>query len=213
MKQVIFLIFILLNFAYAYEFKLNQKDISFINNSEKKSFILNRLNKFQTLKIKVKDYELIRKLSHINTFINKILPAHDISTSSSIDYWATPKEFLLQGHGDCEDYAIAKYFTLLELNIPKEKLYFAVVDIKGERNSHMVLLYLENNNSIPLVLDNLSSKVIPLTKRKKLIPKFAFNENESYRFKQNKFNEKIKINWGKEDRWNKLLNRVYVLSE
>lgn len=213
MKQLIFLIIISLSPAIAYEFKLNSSDISYINNSSKKSFILNRLEKYQTLKTQVKDYELIRKLSHINTFINKLRPAHDISTASTIDYWATPKEFLLQGHGDCEDYAIAKYFTLLELNIPKEKLYFGVVDIKGERNSHMVLLYLDNKNSTPLVLDNLSFKVIPLTKRKKLIPKFAFNENDSYKFTQNRFTEKIKINWGKEDRWNKLLNKVYVLSE
>ena len=213
MKQIIFLIFILVNCSFAYEFELNKKDIDYINNSSKKSFILNRLNKYQTLKTQVKDYVLIRKLSHINSFINRILPANDISTASSIDYWATPKEFLLQGHGDCEDYAIAKYFTLLELNIPKEKLYFAVVDIKGERSAHMVLLYFENKNSVPLVLDNLSSKVIPITKRPKLIPKFVFNEINSYKLKNDKLSEKVNINWGKDDKWNKLLNRVYSLKE
>ena len=213
MKQIILLIFILLNQAFAYEFKLSQKDLSFINNSTKKSFILNRLEKYQTLKTQIKDYELIRKLSHVNSFINRILPAQDISTSSSIDYWATPKEFLLQGHGDCEDYAISKYFTLLELNIPKEKLYFAVVNIKGEKTAHMILLYLEDKNSTPLVLDNLSSKVIELTKRKKLIPKCAFNEIDSYKFTSEKFTEKININWGKENKWENLLKRVYTLNE
>jgi predicted transglutaminase-like cysteine proteinase len=120
---------------------------------------------------------------------------------------------MIEGNGDCEDYAIAKYFTLLELNIPKEKLYFAVVDIKGEKNSHMVLLYLENKNSSPLVLDNLSFRVIPFTKRKKLIPRFAFNEYDSFKFTSEKFTQKIKINWGKEDKWNKLLNKVYVLKQ
>ena len=35
-------------------------------------------------------------------------------TSSTIDYWATPKSFT-SCHGDCEDYAIAKYFPLLKL--------------------------------------------------------------------------------------------------
>ena len=124
MKQLILLIFIISMPLFSYEFKLNQKDLAYIDNSPKKSFILNRLEKYQTLKTKVKDYDLIRKLSHVNSFINKILPAHDISTSSSIDYWATPKEFLLQGHGDCEDYAIAKYFTLLELGIKKRKSIF-----------------------------------------------------------------------------------------
>ena len=63
MKQIILLIFILLNQAFAYEFKLSQKDLSFINNTTKKSFILNRLEKYQTLKTQIKDYELIRKLS------------------------------------------------------------------------------------------------------------------------------------------------------
>ena len=212
MKQLIILIF-LFNFMYAYEFKLNEKEISYINNSSKKTFILNRLKKYENLKTEIKDYELIRKLSHVNSFMNKIFPAHDISTKASIDYWATPKEFLIQGHGDCEDYAITKYFTLLEIGIPKEKLYFAVVDVKGERASHMVLFYLENKKSTPLVLDNLSSKVIPLTQREKLIPRFAFNEIDSYKFTNEKFTEKVKINWGEENKWGKLLNRVYSLNE
>ncbi len=212
MKQLIFLIF-LINYALAYEFKLNEKDLKYITNSNKKSFIENRLNKYKELKIQIKDYELLKKLSHVNSFINKILPAHDISTQASLDYWATPKEFLLQGHGDCEDYVIAKYFTLLELGIPKEKLYFAVVDIKGEKTSHMILLYLETKESTPLVLDNLSSVVIPLTKRTKLIPKFAFNEIDSYRFSHEKFTQNVNINWGKDNKWEKLLNRVYTLNE
>ena len=212
MKQLIILIF-LFNFMYAYEFKLNEKEISYINNSSKKTFILNRLKKYENMKTEIKDYELIRKLSHVNSFMNKIFPAHDISTKASIDYWATPKEFLIQGHGDCEDYAITKYFTLLEIGIPKEKLYFAVVDVKGEKSSHMVLFYLENKKSTPLVLDNLSSKVIPLTQREKLIPRFAFNEIDSYKFTNQKFTEKVKINWGEENKWGKLLNRVYSLNE
>ena len=202
MKQLIFLIF-LINYTLAYEFKLNGKDIKYINNSDKKSFIENRLDKYKNLKIQVKDYELIKKLSYINSFVNKILPAYDTSTQASLDYWATPKEFLLQGHGDCEDYVITKYFTLLEVGIPKEKLYFAIVDIKGQKDSHMILLYLETKESTPLVLDNLSSVVIPLTKRTKLIPKFAFNEIDSYKFNHQKFTEK----------WEKLLFRVYTLNE
>ena len=145
--------------------------------------------------------------------MNKTFPAQDISTQSTIDYWATPKEFLLQGHGDCEDYVITKYFTLLEVGIPKEKLYFAIVDIKGQKDSHMILLYLETKESTPLVLDNLSSMVIPLTRRTKLIPKFAFNEIDSYKFTYEKFTEKVKINWGKENKWEKLLFRVYTLNE
>jgi len=215
MKHIIMLIFVIFTISnsYAYEFKLNKKDYEYINNSSKKKFIENRLGKYQTLKEKVIDYELIRKLSHVNSFINKIFSKQDIDSKSSLDHWATPKEFLLQGHGDCEDYAISKYFTLLELNIPKEKLYFGVVKVKGSTTAHMVLMYLENKNSTPLVLDNLSFRVIPLTKRKKLIPKFAFNEIDAYKFTKERFTKKVKINWGKEDKWNKLLKRVYKLKE
>ncbi len=212
MKQLIFLI-IFLNYAIAYEFKLNEKDMSYINNSDKKSFILNRLDKYQNLKTEVKDYELIRKLSHINSFLNKIFPANDISTKSSTDYWATPKEFLIQGHGDCEDYAIAKYFTFLELGIKKENLYFSVVKVRGSKSLHMVLLYLEDKNSTPLVMDNLSSKVISLNQRKDLTPNFAFNEIDAYKLNSDKFTQKVKIDWGKDNRLEKLLTRVYSLKE
>ena len=212
MKQLIFLI-IFLNFAIAYEFKLNEKDMAYINNSDKKSFILNRLDKYENLKIEVKDYELIRKLSHINSFLNKILPAQDISVNSSTDYWATPKEFLVQGHGDCEDYAIAKYFTLLELGIKKENLYFSVVSVKGSKSLHMVLLYVEDKNQTPLVMDTLSSKVIFLNQRKDLTPNFAFNEIDSYKLNSDKFTQKVKINWGNDNKLEKLLNRVYSLKE
>lgn len=213
MKQIIMLIFILCVSLNAYEFKLTKSDIQHINKSKNKSFIINRLNKYQTLKKKVVNYELIRKLSHINTFINKVLPSHDIKSNNSLDYWATPKEFLIGGHGDCEDYAIAKYFTLLELGIKKEHLYFAVVDVKGRRDSHMILLYLEDKNQTPLVMDNLNFKVVPMTVRKRLIPKFAFNEIDSYQFNHEKFTKKVRINWGKEDKWNKLLYRVYNLKQ
>jgi len=216
MKQIIMLIFITFITStnlFAYEFKLTNKDLAYIDNSPKKKFILNRLAKYQSLKKKVTNYTLIRKLSHINTFLNKTFSKQDIDLNSSIDYWATPKEFLLKGFGDCEDYVIAKYFTLLELNIPKEKLYLSVVKVKGQKTNHMVLLYFENKNSIPLVLDNLSFRILPLPKRKNLSPIFAFNEIDAYQLTKQKFTKKVKVNWGKEDKWNNLLKRVYKLNE
>lgn len=213
MKQLFILIFILSNLSFAYEFKLNKKDLELIKAHPKKSFIETRLKRFDELKIKVKDFELIRKLSHINSFINKIIPKLDNNSYDIDDYWATPKEFLISGHGDCEDYAIAKYFTLLELGIKKENLYLSIVKVKGSRGLHMVLLYSENKNSSPLVLDNLSFKVIPLNKRPDLTPKIAFNEVDSYTLDNDKFIKKAKIDWQGDNKWEKLLNRVYKLNE
>ena len=213
MKQLIILILILSNSLFAYEFKLKSRDYKIINNSQKKSFIENRLKKYEELKIRIKDYELIKKLSHTNTFINRILPQFDNKSFGINDHWATPKEFLINGYGDCEDYAIAKYFTLLELGIKKENLYFAVVEVKSRRENHMVLIYSENKNESPLVLDNLSKVVIPFSRRVDLKPKFAFNEIDSYYITNEKFTKKVNLDWGKENKWEKLVFRVYNLNE
>lgn len=199
--------------AFAYEFKLNQKDKKQIDNSNQKSFILKRLEKYEEIKTEAKNLDINKKLSQINFFINGTLPGLDQHSFGINEYWMTPKEFFIKGYGDCEDYAIAKYFTLLELGVKKENLYFAIVDVKGTSGSHMVLLYVEDKKSSPLVLDNLSFKVLPLTKREDLIPKVAFNEIDSYQFTNERFTKKVKIEWGKDDRWVNLLNRVYKLDE
>lgn len=213
MKRFFLLILLVSTTLYSYDFKLTKKDISKIENSKKKKFIINRLAAYEDIKNKVEDFELIRKLSHINTFINRILPRQDAKAGIAMDYWATPKEFLIGGHGDCEDYSIAKYFTLIEIGIPKEKLYLSVVKVKGQTSKHMVLLYVEDKNSSPLVMDNLSFRVIPFTKRPDLTPEFAFNEIDSYLLTREKFTQKVRVNWGKENKWEDLLNRVYKLKE
>lgn len=162
---------------------------------------------------KVKDYSTFKKLSHVNTFFNRILPQNDKAKYGMDDYWTTQKEFLFKGKGDCEDYAISKYFTLLELGIPKEQLFLSVVQVRGKKTDHMVLLYMKHPKAIPLVMDNLSFKVVPLTKRKKLIQKFAFNEIASYKLYDNQLQEKVRINWGERDKWQVILTRVYENKE
>ncbi len=208
----IFIILLCISTLSAYHFELTKKDKEFIAKSPKKKFIKYRLKKYANLKKKIKNYPLIKKLSYTNTFLNKIISKVD-SAYGIGDYWKTPKEFLLSARGDCEDYAIAKYFTLLEVGIPKEKLYFAIVKVKGNTSAHMVLLYVENKDKTSLVLDNLSPRVLPFNTRTTLIPKVAFNEIDSYKFTPKKFTKKVRINWGKVNKWEKLLNRVYKLKE
>lgn len=156
---------------------------------------------------------VLNQLQMVNDFFNKIPYVTDMAHWKKKDYWATPLEFMATNGGDCEDYAIAKYFTLLELGIKKENLYLAVVEVKSRRQNHMILLYSENKNESPLVLDNLSSVVIPFSKRVDLKPKYAFNEIDSYYISNENFKEKVTLNWGKEDKWKNLLNRVYNLNE
>ncbi len=213
MKSLILLILFLFSNSFAYEFKLNQKDKNLIEKSTQKSFILKRLAKYEEVRNKARNLDINKKLAQINLFINGSLAEFDNASMGIDDYWMTPKEFFIKGHGDCEDYVIAKYFTLLELGVKKENLYPAIVSVKGSPGFHLVLLYVEDKNKSPLVLDNLSFKILPFSKRTDLTPIAAFNEIDSYTLTREKFLQKANVDWGKENKWEKLLNRVYKLDE
>ena len=53
----------------------------------------------------------IELLHLVNRFFNGVPSATDLALWGVVDYWATPSESLSIGGADCEDYAIAKYFT------------------------------------------------------------------------------------------------------
>lgn len=213
MKQLILLIFISLIFVHAKSITLTNDDLKNIDNHPNKKAIKLRLIKYIELRKKIKNLNLEKKLNHVNAFYNRILPVHDATKYKVDDHWSTPKEFLLDGKGDCEDYAIAKYFTLKESGIPKEKLFLSVVKVKNATSYHMVLTYLENKKSMPLILDNLSFKVLPFSKRKDLEPKFIFNEVEAFTLKNKRIDKQVRINWGKVNKWQLLLYRVYKKNE
>jgi len=213
MKQLILLIFISIITLQAKSIVLNENDKEKIGKHPYKDAVYLRLIKYLKLKEKIKDFSVEKKLNYVNSFYNKILPVNDSLKYNSDDYWATPKEFIIEGKGDCEDYAISKYFTLLESGIPKDKLFLAVVKVKGKTTYHMVLSYLKNKNAMPLILDNLSFRVLPFDKREDLIPKFIFNEKEAFLLKNKKIHKKVNINWGKVDKWENLLKRVYEKNE
>jgi len=213
MKHILILITIFCLFLNAKELKLTKKELNYIKDSPNKSFIINRFKKFKEMRDKAVNFPVEKKLAYVNAFFNKILPVDDATKYNYDDYWATRKEFIIEGKGDCEDYVIAKYFTLLEVGVKKENLYFAVVQVKGKTSYHMNLLYLDNPTSVPLVLDNLSFKVVPFPKRKKLLPKFVFNEFDAHILTKNGLGKKVKVDWGEVNKWEVLLDRVYNKNE
>ena len=105
---------------------------------------------------------------------------------SQPDYWATPLETLGKGAGDCEDYVIGKYFSLLRLGVAVEKLRLIYVRARlggaGSTQSiaHMVLGYYETPAAEPLVLDSLLDNIMPASQRKDLTPVFSFNAQGVY---------------------------------
>lgn len=62
------------------------------------------------------------KLKTINDYVNKnIRYTTDIQAWGQIDYWATPLETFNNSNGDCEDFAIAKYYALKKSGISSKK--------------------------------------------------------------------------------------------
>jgi predicted transglutaminase-like cysteine proteinase len=189
-----FLIFCGSVFSKPLEFTKSEFEI--IENSPNKISIINRLTNLQDLLNEALAYDTFKQLNRVNSYVNKILPSRDIDSGKQTDSWATPKEFLISGKGDCEDYAILKYFSLLEIGIPKDKLWFGVVKTKNLVEHHMVLFYFDSDKTPPQVLDNLSWKILPLDKRSDLTTLFAFNEFEARTLKEGVFN--LKINYPKD---------------
>ena len=55
------------------------------------------------------------------------------------DYWATRAEMMKRNAGDCEDFAIAAYFDLLEAGVPEAEMHIVVVKDRQTRELHAYL--------------------------------------------------------------------------
>ena len=134
-----------------------------------------RIVEWQKLMQTAKDLPEKKKLQVVNRFFNKIQFIDDIFHWGKEDYWATPFEMLATDGGDCEDFSIAKYFTLLELGVSEDKLRLTYVKALELNQAHMVLTYFPTSRSVPLVLDNLIDKIKLASQRKDLLPVYSFN--------------------------------------
>ncbi len=135
-----------------------------------------RIDAWQNLLASQKQVSELEKLNVVNQFFNHQLRyVEDIDLWHEVDYWATPIEALWKGAGDCEDYAIAKYFSLRRLGVPSEKLLITYVKAIRLNRAHMVLTYYSTPEAMPLVLDSLVNEIKPASQRPDLLPVYAFN--------------------------------------
>jgi len=115
-------------------------------------------------------------LDSINRYFNERLKfVSDSEHWQQEDYWATPLESLSTAAGDCEDYVIAKYFSLIQAGIAQDKLRITYVKAVRLNQAHMVLAYYETPKSEPLILDNLKPDILRASKRRDLVPVYSFN--------------------------------------
>ncbi len=148
------------------------------------------------------------QLTNVNNFFNEVRFIDDIDHWKQKDYWATPIEMLSTDAGDCEDYTIAKYFTLKALGVSEKKLYLTYVKAIRLNQAHMVLTYFKTPQSTPLVLDNINKHILKATKRDDLVPVYSFNGDGLWLSKQRGKGRSVSGGTKKLKAWNNLLERL-----
>ena len=170
-----------------------------------------RVKKWDLMLEKAKKVKTLRKLKLVNDFFNKIKYKRDSKHWKKKDYWASPFEFLGTGAGDCEDYAIAKYFALRTIGVPDEKLKITYVKLLHKKTrfeeAHMVLNYYHKPNSVPIVLDNVNKKLQLANKRKDLKPVYSFNAAGLWKA-QNKGKSIEKVGSNNLKNWKEMMSRI-----
>lgn len=149
----------------------------------------------------------LEQLEKVNLFFNRMNFVSDIHHWHKNDYWASPVEFLASDGGDCEDFSVAKYFTLKAMGMPEAKLKLTYVKALKLNQAHMVMTYYAKPGAEPLILDNLINSIKPASQRTDLFPIYSFNGSGLWLAKQRGQGKLV----GKSDRlklWQDLLQRI-----
>jgi predicted transglutaminase-like cysteine proteinase len=122
----------------------------------------------------LKGQKRMDQLSAVNKFFNRYPYRTDMEVYNVQDYWATPAEFM-KNSGDCEDYAITKYYALKQLGVDPDSMRIVVLVDVIRNLAHGVLAVYHEGNAY--ILDNLSNLVLPHTRLTHYRPHFSLNEN------------------------------------
>jgi predicted transglutaminase-like cysteine proteinase len=128
--------------------------------------------RWQKLLKNLEGQPLLTQAVGVNSFVNRKVWRSDKLNYGRSDYWASPDEFLTKS-GDCEDYAITKYFSLRQLGVDIDKLRLVV----SKRSNGQVHAFLSVNIDDELfILDNLSREVMWQIEAEQQTPIYSFNE-------------------------------------
>ncbi len=123
----------------------------------------------------------LKTLRNVNSFFNRIISRKDKDFYGKNEYWATPKEFISNRSGDCEDYAITKYFALQYFGWNPEHLWVVFLHDKINIGGHAVLVAQSSRGQF--VLDNLSQPshlLIPVQQYEKQVAPFALANHKGF---------------------------------
>lgn len=154
-----------------------------------------------------------QKLEQVNRFFNEFEFVTDRAQWGRRDHWATPTELMESGVGDCEDFALAKYISLRCLGISVHRLRLTYTfALKLNKAAHMVLVYYPaEQQSDPLILDNLLSDIRRASARRDLVFVYSFNDNSFWLNKQTGGSKRIGDS-SYVEAWNDLRARIQAKS-
>lgn len=99
-----------------------------------------------------------RQIVLVNQLVNRMLTyREDIDLRRRPEHWASPTETLSQRAGDCEDYAILKYWSLRQLGFKDQDMRIIALRDRAARENHAVLAI--HHRGDWLILDNRFSRV------------------------------------------------------
>ena len=134
---------------------------------------LNKQTSWADLRQKAQGMSRLDQLRLVNGFWNRWPYREDIVNWGRQDYWAIPAEFLGKS-GDCEDYAIVKYYTLKELGFDPRDMRLVVLRDTVRNLAHAVLaVYMDGD---AYILDNLSNSVRSHKFMTNYLPQYSVNE-------------------------------------
>jgi predicted transglutaminase-like cysteine proteinase len=133
------------------------------------------VKEWKALLAATQDKPLRQKLNAVNDWANEHPYIIDQINWGMEDYWETPFEFM-SVNGDCEDYAIAKYYSLRALGIPEVHLRIIIVqDFNLGGIIHAILGVYDDNEL--LILDNQIKQVMPARKIYHYRPIYGINQD------------------------------------
>lgn len=132
---------------------------------------------WQRIMQQAKEMERMDKLKSVNAFFNKWPYRLDQDAYGTSDWWATPQEFL-KTSGDCEDYAISKYFALRELGFAQADLRIVALKDRIRGIGHAVLVAFSGGEAY--VMDNLTNAVFPHDRYTHYTPQYSVNEEHRW---------------------------------
>lgn len=119
------------------------------------------------------------QMVRVNRWLNRYTYITDSRLWGKSDYWETPGVFVRKS-GDCEDYAIAKYYTLKALGWREDNLRVVVVHDAVRDIPHAILAVKYNGTNY--ILDNLATEPLQDKYVRQYTPYYAVNADSRWVF-------------------------------